>query len=167
MLGAGTRIAGNGMTTGGDVDSLNQNGESARRYSRSVQWVASLLVLALFAIVLFVFLIGPEILTRYDKAHMTTISCEVNAAYAGSASTRSLKGGGTSFPQVEYRSSDCGTLMLSRGLTAELAEKRAAEIVRGERYDFRIGEGSARLRGLFQAVGVAANVTAVRADGGN
>lgn len=144
----------------------NQKGESARKFSKPVQWVVSLLVLALFAIVLFVFLIGPDILTRYDKAHMTTISCKVTAAYAGSASTRSLKGGGTSLPQVEYRSSDCGTLVLSRGLTAELAEKRAAEIVRGERYDFRIGEGSARLRGLLQAVGVAPNVSAVRAHGG-
>jgi len=142
-------------------------GGSERKYSRSVQWVASLLVLALFAIVLFLFLVGPEILTRYDKAHMTTISCKVTAAYAGSASTRSLKGGGTSLPQVEYRSPDCGNLVLSRGLTAEVAEKRAAEVVRGERYDFRIGEGSARLRGLFQAVGVAPDVTAVRADGGN
>ena len=149
------------------MDSLNQKGKSARNYSKPVQWVASLLVLALFAIVLFVFLIGPEILTRYDKAHVTTISCEVTAAYAGSASTRSLKGGGASLPQVEYRSPDCGNLVLSRGLTAELAEKRAAEIVRGERYDFRIGEGSARLRRLFQAVGVAPDVTAVRANGGN
>jgi hypothetical protein len=140
-------------------------GGSARKFSRPVQWVASLLVLALFAIVLFVFLIGPDVLTKYDDEHMTTISCKVTAAYAGSASTRTLKGAGTSSPQVEYRSPDCGTLVLSRGLTAELAEERAAEIVRGERYDFRIGEGSARLRGVFQAVGVAPNVSAVHADG--
>lgn len=153
------------MTKGVNVDPLDQNGESVRKYSRPVQRVASLLVLALFAIVLFVFLIGPEILTRYDSAHTTTISCKVTAAYAGSASSRSLKGAGTSSPQVQYRSPDCGTLVMSRGLTADLAKKRAAEIVRGERYAFRIGEGSARLLGLFQAVGMAPDVSGVRADG--
>ncbi len=147
-----------GAPTGGsETDSVR----TGRKLSRPVQWVISVLVLALFALVLFVFLIGPDMLAKYDSAHVTTISCKVTAAYAGSASSRSLKGAGTSSNQVEYRSPDCGTLVLSRGLTAESAEKKAAEIVRGERYDFRIGEGSARLRGLIQSVGVAPDVFAV------
>jgi hypothetical protein len=142
-----------GAPTGGsETDSVR----TGRKLSRPVQWVISVLVLALFALVLFVFVIA-----KYDSAHVTTISCTVTAAYAGSASSRSLKGAGTSSNQVEYRSPDCGTLVLSRGLTAESAEKKAAEIVRGERYDFRIGEGSARLRGLIQSVGVAPDVFAV------
>jgi hypothetical protein len=117
-----------GAPTGGsETDSIR----TGRKSSRPMQWVISVLVLSLFALVLFVFVIGPDMLA------------------------------GTSSNQVEYRSPDCGTLVLSRGLTAESAEKKAAEIVRGERYDFRIGEGSARLRGLIQSVGVAPDVFAV------
>jgi hypothetical protein len=146
------------------VFSTAQEVGGQRTLSRPMQRVLSTLVFALLMVVVFVFLIGPAILTKYDSSHVTTISCKVTAADAGSASSRSLKGAGTSSNQVEYRSPDCGTLVLSRGFTAEVAEKKAAEVVRGERYDFEIGEGSARLRGLFQAVGVAPNVLDVHAE---
>jgi hypothetical protein len=151
-------FSGRGVPTGSSEAEPVRTG---RKSSRPMQWVISVLVLSLFALVLFVFVIGPDMLAKYDSEHVTTISCTVTAAYAGSASSRSLKGAGTSSNQVEYRSPDCGTLVLSRGLTAESAEKKAAAIVRGERYDFRIGEGSARLRGLIQSVGVAPHVFAV------
>ncbi|WP_146244605.1 hypothetical protein [Curtobacterium sp. MCPF17_001] len=146
------------------MDSFGQPAKSPRNLSRPVKWVISLLVLALFALVLFVFLIGPTMLEKYDSAHRTTISCEMTAAYAGSASSRSLRGVGTSSNQVEYRSTDCGTLVMSGGLTTEAAEEKAAEIVRGGRYEVKIGAGSARLRGLFQGIGVAPNVFDVRAE---
>jgi hypothetical protein len=139
---------------------------SGRRLSRPMRWLVSLLMMALFMLVLFVFAIGPAMLENYDRAHITTINCKVTAAYAGSASSRSLKGVGASSNQVEYRSPDCGTLVLSGGLTAEAAEEKASGVVGGERYDVKIGQGSARLGGWFQAVGVAPNVLDVRAERG-
>lgn len=148
------------------MDTFGQPVRGGRNLSKPVKWVISLLVLGLFALVLFVFLIGPTVLKNYDSAHRTTISCKMTAAYAGSASSRSLKGVGTSSRQVEYRSPDCGTLVMSGGLTAEAAEKKADEVLRGESYDVEIGEGSARLRGIFQAIGVAPNVFDVQAGTG-
>jgi hypothetical protein len=56
--------------------------------------------------------------------------------------------------------------VLSGGLTAEATEKKAAGVVRGERYDVELGRGSARLRGWFQAAGVAPDVLDVRAERG-
>jgi hypothetical protein len=52
--------------------------------------------MALFMLVLFVFAIEPAMPENYDRAHIATINCKVTAAYAGSASRRSLKGVGTS-----------------------------------------------------------------------
>ncbi|QWS33558.1 hypothetical protein [Curtobacterium aetherium] len=52
--------------------------------------------------------------------------------------SRSSTGVGTSANQVEHRSPDCGSLVMSGGLTTEAAEKKADEVEIGERYDVEI-----------------------------
>lgn len=113
-----------------------------------ISWVGIVvLVLAFFGI-------GPLILDAYDRQHPLTRTCQVTSAEAGSSSTVSRTGVGSSSEQVVIESNDCGELLLREGFDKGNSPEIANTFESGRQYDFILGGGSVRLRGLLDLFGL-------------
>ncbi|GAA0959439.1 hypothetical protein [Frigoribacterium faeni] len=109
-------------------------------------------LLAVFVLVVGTFGVGPRVLSSYDSSHRETLTCRVDSveAYSGRSSSRTGIGG--EYALVRVRTSSCGILDMREGVTAENAERIAAELTPGRTYDFSVGAGSLRLERLLQVV---------------
>lgn len=99
----------------------------ARKKSR----IAVVLIVVFFLIPLLVFFIGPVSLHFYDAGHVRTVVCTVDSARTGGQSARSLKGVGSSGNQVVIETSDCGKLLLQKGINGQNADGVADELDAG------------------------------------
>lgn len=100
------------------------------------------------------FLLGPQVLKQYDLQNVTNINCIVTSVESQIASTTSRTGLGGSSAQVLIRTSSCGDLLLSDGVTKENSEEIAKQFVINSTYRFEVGSGSQKLRGLLDILGV-------------
>ena len=115
-----------------------------------------LLVLGSLAVVsVGLFVVAPLFLSAYDEAHRSSVTCTVTNAAAASGGTRSLRGVGSSTPQVDVETDECGSLLLRDGVTGDNVGDIAEELDSADRYVFTVGEGSYALRGVLGTVGIA------------
>lgn len=105
--------------------------------------------------------VAPVTLKAYDAAHPLVVKCRVTEASAGDGSSRSVRGIGASFNQVRLDSSDCGTVYIRRGVSADNARDIAAEFQSGRSYALSFGAASYRLRGLLRSLHQAVEVQRV------
>ncbi|WP_412147448.1 hypothetical protein [Curtobacterium flaccumfaciens] len=121
----------------------------------------SIAVLLLFLVVvvpILAFFVAPIALGVYDDAHPMSVTCTVESAEAGSTSSRSLKGVGSSGSQVVIETKGCGRLLVDLGIKKDNVDRVADELKAGQRYRFIVGEGTYRLRSVLQLVKVAPDV---------
>ncbi|WIE57612.1 hypothetical protein DEI96_015890 [Curtobacterium sp. MCLR17_031] len=104
------------------------------------------------------FSVAPIALGVYDDSHPMPVTCAVESAKAGSASSCSLKGVGSSGSQVVIETKGCGRLLIDSGLNKHNVDRVADEFKVGQRYRFIVGEGTYRLRSVLQLVKVAPDV---------
>jgi hypothetical protein len=107
---------------------------------------------------------GPSMLGQYDDGHRFDVVCNVRAADANIASSRSAKGVGGSQPQVTFHT-DCGNLLYLDGIDRSNMERTAAAVDVGEEYRFRVGAGSFNLREVLKFLRVAPTVYSYRESG--
>jgi hypothetical protein len=123
-----------------------------RRSKRRDRLVAiGILVLVVLVPVLVIF-VGPITLKAYDASHRTEVSCEVRSAHTGVGSSRSVKGVGSSSNQVVIETSDCGTLTLRWGVTADNKESIAEGFAAGTTWKFEVGAGSYQLHPFLNTI---------------
>lgn len=133
-------------------------GKTRRRLSRRAVSLIATLWLGLMVVVTILFLAGPPALQRYDDAHKTQISCVVKSAREATVSTRSAKGAGTNLPQVVFKTSNCGTLLLQSFENAQESQNIVYMVQGGSTYNFEIGEGSRKLSWLLKIFGASPTI---------
>ena len=94
---------------------------------------------------------GGQLFKTYDKSHQIEESCEVQKAEASSGGSTSSRGAGALFDQVEVDTTDCGPLVLRRGVTEQNKQEIADELSSAGRVQFRIGAGSFKWRETLHA----------------
>ncbi|ROS37617.1 hypothetical protein EDF51_10677 [Curtobacterium sp. PhB25] len=115
--------------------------------------VAASIVLAVVVLVpLLGFFVGPITLKVYDAGHRVHAVCTVTSAHSSAGSSHSLKGIGSSTAQIVFETSDCGTLVLQRGVTRDNEDDLAESIVPGERYEFDVGAASFAMRSFLNTI---------------
>lgn len=115
--------------------------------------VAASIVLAVVVLVpLLGFFVGPITLKVYDAGNRVHAVCTVTSAHSSAGSSHSLKGIGSSTSQVVFETSDCGTLVLQRGVTRYNEDDLAKTVVSGERYEFDVGAGSLTVRSFLNTI---------------
>lgn len=92
----------------------------------------------------------------YDEGHREQIECTVTDAQAG-ADSAGLRGSVTT-SEVMISTSDCGVMYLIHGYDASTRDAVAAELSRGGRFSFEIGQGTQFFRGFYDLIGMAPNV---------
>jgi len=98
-----------------------------------------------FLLVLFVVLpvlllgVAPGVAEQYDRSHLMTVTCDVVDASPASTSSRSLRGIGATGVQVVIETSDCGKLLLQKGVSDQNAASLATELSRGRTHEFQVG----------------------------
>jgi len=123
-----------------------------RRSKRRDRLVAiGILVLVVLVPVLVIF-VGPITLKAYDASHRTVVICEVRSAHTGVGSSRSVNGVGSSSNQVGIETSDCGTLTLRWGVTADNKESIAQGFAAGTTWKFEVGAGSYQLHPFLNTI---------------
>lgn len=132
-----------------------------KRKSRARVWgdrvIAVGIVLGVIVIPLLTFTVGPAWLGRYDESHRIKVTCEVESAEAGIASSRSAKGAGGSQPQVTFHT-DCGNLIYSDGVDRSNMKRIARSVESNEQYQFEVGAGSFNMRKGLKLLKVAPTV---------
>ena len=78
--------------------------------------------------------------------------CTVTSAHSSAESSHSLKGIGSSTSQIVFETSDCGTLVLQRGVTRDNEDDLAETVVSGERYEFDVGAGSFAVQSFLNTI---------------
>lgn len=132
-----------------------------RKRRRGNLKVFSLIGVGVF--VLLAVLIGRSSISVYDRSHVIRVTCEVTSAQGGIGGSSSTRGVGTRFDQVEIASSDCGDLVLRRGVTGENKADIAHELERDRRVSFRIGELSYHWRAVLPRIRIPVYVYSYRA----
>ena len=100
---------------------------------------------------------GPVSITAWDSSdsHRTSIACTVTEADGhyehGSSKTPSYWG-------VTIKTSDCGQLLLIRGIDESNNQAVASELTPGARFNFEIGEGASSMRWLTVRLGMTTEV---------
>lgn len=125
----------------------SSNGASDTGNGRKNLWSGPLLLAVTAAVVLLVLTItiGTPLLTSYDKAHLQSMECTVNKAWATAG--RFASNG------VEIETSECGQLTFRTGVTRANSDEIAAQIKVGGRFIFEIGAATRSLTGFFHAIG--------------
>jgi hypothetical protein len=137
-------------------------GTNSRRSKLRDRLVAvGILVLVVLVPVLVIF-VGPVTLKAYDASHRTEVTCEVRSARTGAGSSRSVKGVGSSSNQVVIETSDCGTLTLRWGVTADNKQSIADGFAPGTTWKLEVGAGSYQLHPLLNDIRQAVFVTEFR-----
>lgn len=95
---------------------------------------------------------GGQLFEAYDKSHQIKQTCEVRKAKASSGGSTSSRGVGTLFDQVEVDTTDCGPLVLRRGVTEQNKQEIADELNSAARVQFRIGAGSFEWREVLHVL---------------
>ena len=135
----------------------------AQRSSTSVA-KERLIAVALFLIPAFIviggFLLGPQALQQYDARNPMTVECTVTSAEDQLATTTSRTGLGGSSAQVLIRTSSCGDLLLTDGVTKQNGEDIAERFSNSSTYSFEVGSGSQKLRWLLDLIGVTPKIFA-------
>ncbi|MDB6426706.1 hypothetical protein [Curtobacterium sp. 20TX0008] len=109
--------------------------------------------LGLVVVVASVALVGPFALSWIDAAIRVQIICSVEAAEPLKGGSVTRAGSGTSFNEIEITTSDCGKLLLRRGVTAENASELAGQLMSGGNYRFEAGQGSYAIRSVLRLIG--------------
>jgi hypothetical protein len=120
--------------------------------------IALLLLFLVVVLPILAFSVAPIALGVYDDSHPMPVTCAVESAKAGSASSRSLKGVGSSGSQVVIETKGCGRLLIDSGINKHNVDRVADEFKVGQRYRFIVGERTYRLRSVLQLVKVAPDV---------
>jgi Tfp pilus assembly protein PilX len=89
---------------------------------------------------------GGQLFKAYDRSHQIDETCEVQKAEASLGGSTSSRGAGALFDQVEVDTTDCGPLVLRRGVTEQNKQEIADELSSAGRVQFRIGAGSFKWR---------------------
>ncbi|MBT1584028.1 hypothetical protein [Curtobacterium flaccumfaciens] len=116
----------------------------SRRGKRGNVLVVSILGLAVLGTIGLVG--GGQLFKAYDRSHQIDETCEVQKAEASSGGSTSSRGAGALFDQVEVDTTDCGPLVLRRGVTEQNKQEIADELSSAGRVQFRIGAGSFKWR---------------------
>lgn len=95
-------------------------------------------------------LLGGQLFRSYDRTHQMTVSCSVTSAAAGTGGSTSGRGVGTLFDQVEIQTSNCGPLVIRRGIDAENKQSVASQLDQGGAHEFQVGAASFEWRGLLE-----------------
>ena len=97
-------------------------------------------------------LIGPPVVSTWDKGHREWIECTVTDAEGGQAAGN--RRGHNRYWQVLVETSDCGTLKLREGITEANNQDVAAELAPGGTFRFEIGEATQKIRWFTDHVSV-------------
>lgn len=130
----------------------------ARRRVFRNRAVAVLLLFLVVVVPILAFFGAPIALGVYDDSHPMSVTCTVESAKAGSASSRSLKGIGSSGSQVVIETIGCGRLLIDSGINKDNVGRVVDELKAGQRYRFEVGEGTYRLRSVLELFKVAPDV---------
>jgi hypothetical protein len=123
-----------------------------RRSKRWDRFVAIGILVLVVLVPVFVIFVGPITLKAYDASHRTEVTCEVRSGHTGVESSRSVRGVGPSSNQVVIETSDCGTLTLRWGVTADNKESIAEGFAAGTTWKFEVGAGSYQLHPFLNTI---------------
>jgi hypothetical protein len=126
------------------------NSRQSRRQNRKMIAILS----AVVVVPLLLFVVLPYSILGYDERNRISISCSVVSAEPGSSSNRSLRGIGSSGPQVEVDTDSCGPLLLRDGISGGNAGTIAAELEGSDTVDFLVGSASYEMRNVLSSVGI-------------
>jgi hypothetical protein len=129
---------------------ITKNKQRAHTRQRRNKRVAVAILAISTVVLLGGFIIGPSILDNYDNSHPLEKSCKVSSAIPETSSTVSRTGIGRSTDQIVIESSDCGKLLLRKGITEKNRDEIASQFTEGDVHTFSIGEGSWTLRPIFK-----------------
>ena len=104
-------------------------------------------LLAALAAVGLVMFAGPLAIGLYDGSHRISTECTVTEAVAGTASVSAR--GSASWAEVVIHTSDCGTLLLTSGVSFSNHEAVAAELTEGRNFRFELGASEEILREVY------------------
>lgn len=117
--------------------------------------VAVVVILVVIVLPVLAFFVVPVSILSYDESHQIVRSCAVERAIVEDTSSKSLKGAGASGEQVVVHTSDCGTILLQRGINRQNAREVAKRLSAASSAQFRLGALTYQLRGLLGTVGIA------------
>lgn len=117
--------------------------------------VAVVVILVVIVLPVLAFFVVPISVLSYDESHQIVRNCAVERAVVEGASSKSLKGVGASGKQVVVHTSDCGKILLQRGIKRQNAREVAKRLSGASSAQFRLGALTYRLRGLLGTVGIA------------
>jgi len=124
---------------------------------------AALLIVVFLVVPVLILVVAPFALLKYDEADVISVSCSVATADTGTSSNRSLRGIGSSGPQVEIATNECGTLILMNGITRSNASAVAQQLTDATTTSFEVGAGSHRLTSLLDGLGMSSEAHAFAA----